>query len=69
MTQKELAKHLGVSEGYLSLVKNGYRRPGKLRAESWRPVTRRTYAWWLRADTAAIQRLLNRIQGGGNGTN
>jgi len=61
MNRKELAKHLGISAPYLSLIYHGRRRPSWAMAQKLKAVCRRTYEWWKSAPQADVQRLLNRI--------
>lgn len=67
MTQTELAKHLGVSQGYLSRIYNGFRRPSWTLAQRWKPKTKRTYEWWREAKQADVQRVFNRLLEANNG--
>ena len=67
MTQTELAKHLGVSQGYLSRIYHGGRRPSWSLAQRWKPQTRRTYEWWRGATQKDVQRILNRMMEANNG--
>ena len=61
MTQIELARLLGISNGYLWKIYNGYAKPSKRMAERLWPQTGKNFAWWVKARTSDIQKMFDRI--------
>lgn len=61
MTQIELAKHLGISSGYLWKIYNGYARPSERMAIRLQDTTAKRPSWWKTAKQADIQKLFNKM--------
>jgi transcriptional regulator with XRE-family HTH domain len=59
MTEK--AARLGISQSYYSQIYNGVKRPGWKLADKWKPITKRTFEWWKKAESDEIRALLDRL--------
>lgn len=61
MNQMELAKKLGISQGWLWKIYNGYAYPGKAVAKKLESATGKSQAWWLKAGLSKIQKVLDSV--------
>lgn len=59
----ELARKLGVSQGWLWKIYNGYARPGKAVAAKLEKATGKDASWWRKATVSQIQRTIDAIGG------
>jgi transcriptional regulator with XRE-family HTH domain len=62
LKQKEVAEKLKISQGFLSKIFNGRSLPSFDKAEEWKPLTGWTYAMWRKANTAQVQKLINKLE-------
>ena len=62
MTQLEIAKKIGISQGWYWKIYNGYAYPGKQSAKKLEAVTGKAQAWWKKAGQSQIQRTLDAIE-------
>ena len=62
MNQMELAKKLGISQGWLWKIYNGYGTPGRLVSKKLFDVTGKPAEWWAKAKVSQIQKILDAVE-------
>lgn len=61
MTKKDLAKTLGISQPYFSLIYNGKAKVSQRLADDWKDRTGRTFKWFQTAPLAKVQHIFNKL--------
>ncbi len=63
MNQMDLAKKLGISQGWLWKIYNGYATPGKAVAiKLWKATGHKDWHWWREATVKQIQKALDAVK-------
>lgn len=62
MNQMEQAKKIGITQGYLWKIYNGYATPGKAVAKKLSDATGKPAKWWKQASLSAVQKIIDAIE-------
>ncbi len=62
MTQMDVAKRLGISQGWLWKIYHGYAIPGKSASERLEKLTGKPQSWWATAKVSQVQKTIDNIE-------